>query len=99
MFVEFMTSRQLLSAYLKTNHPAATVLVIWTETIDSDAEWDTVRQELGELGHLPPANFMLPGILIIEMPKAIAVNLVNRHNKGGIIMEVYENGECIHENQ
>ena len=99
MFVEFMTSRQLLSVYLKTNHPAATVLVIWTETIDSDAEWDTVRQELGELGHLPPANFMLPGILIIEMPKAIAVNLVNRHNKGGIIMEVYENGECIHENQ
>ena len=99
MFVEFMTSRQLLSAYLKTNHPAATVLVIWTETIDSDAEWDTVRQELGELGHLPPANFMLPGILIIEMPKAIAGNLVNRHNKGGIIMEVYENGECIHENQ
>lgn len=99
MFVEFMTSRQLLSVYLKTNHPTATVLVIWTDAIDSDAEWDTVRQELGELGHLPPANFMLPGILIIEMPKAIAVNLVNRHNKGGIIMEVYENGECIHENQ
>ena len=99
MFVEFMTSRQLLSVYLKTNHPTATVLVIWTDAIDSDAEWDTVRQELGELGHLPPANFMLPGILIIEMPKAIAVNLVNQHNKGGIIMEVYENGECIHENQ
>ena len=99
MFVEFMTSRQLLSAYLKTNRPAATVLVIWTKTIDSDAEWDTVKQELAELGLLPPTNFMLPGILIIEMPEAIAVNLVNRHNKGGIIMEVYKNGECIHENQ
>ncbi len=99
MFVKFMTSRQLLSAYLKTNHPATTVLVIWTDAIDSDAEWDTVKQELAELGLLPPANFILPGILIIEMPEAIAVNLVNRHNKGGIIMEVYENVECIHENQ
>ena len=44
MFVKFMTSRQLLSAYLKTNHPATTVLVIWTDAIDSDAEWDTVKQ-------------------------------------------------------
>lgn len=96
MFVEFMTNRQLLSAYLKTNHPATTVLVIWTDAIDSDAEWETVKKELAELGLLPPTNFMLPGILIIEMPEAIAVNLVNRHNKGGIIMEVYENGECIH---
>lgn len=99
MFIDFMTSRQLLSAYLKANHPDASVLVIWTDTIDSFDEWETVKKELDELGHLPPANFMLPGILIIEMPKLIALKLVNRHDKGGIVMEVYENGECVHENR
>lgn len=99
MFIEFMTRRQLLSAYLKANHPDASVLVIWTDTIESFDEWETVKKELDELGHLPPANFTMPGILIIEMSKLIALKLVNRHNKGGIIMEVYENGECINENR
>lgn len=99
MFIEFMTNRQLLSAYLKANHPDASVLAIWTDTIDSFDEWETVKKELDKLGHLPPANFMLPGILIIEMPKLIALKLVNRHDKGGIVMEVYENGECVHENR
>ena len=35
MFIEFMTNRQLLSAYLKANHPDASVLVIWTDISDS----------------------------------------------------------------
>lgn len=99
MFIEFMTIRQMLSAYLKEKHPDATVLVIWTAEIGSLNEWETLKQDLDELGHLPPANFLLPGILVIEMPKLIAIKLVSKHNKGEITMEVYEGGKCIHENR
>lgn len=98
MFIEFSTCHGLLSEYLKHKHPDATVLVVWIDDIDSIAEWETLKKELADIGMLPPDNFMLPGILMIELPDAVALNLVNRHEKGSFRMEVYENGQCIHEN-
>ncbi len=99
MKMDHITNRELLSAYLKQNYTDKSVLVIYTSDMDSPEEFETLVNELDEIGYMPPKNYRLPDYLIIEMPDLVARTLVNKHNKGFIRMEIWINGVCTDENR
>lgn len=72
---------------------------IWPLSMcDSEAEVETIKQDLFEFGYLPPKSYCRNGFWIIEMPMHAACEIINRHSKGTLAMRCYCGDECLHEN-
>ena len=101
MKMENVSVHGLLEAYMKANYPGKCALVIFQEDkCDSPEEYQTLMAELDEMGYLPPQMYRSYfGFLIIEMQDFVAQGIINKHNKGFVRMELFENGVCVHENR
>ena len=99
MKMEQINAHGLLAAYLKQNYTGKDVLVIFQDDIGSREEYQTLLQELDDVGFLPPKGYLVLGYLIIEMPAMLAKKLIDDHNKGFIRMELFSDGVCVHENR
>lgn len=105
MKMENVSFRSLLKDHLKRDYPPdeAVLVIDW----DYDAETDEGLQErramlddLASVGCAIPRCMNMPdAVLIFGLGMDLARNLVNRYDKASFRMEVYVNGECIHENR
>ena len=69
MKLEHVTIDDMLRSYLKSNFANRNTLVIWPLSMcDSEAEVETIKQDLFEFGYLPPKSYCRNGFWIIEMP-------------------------------
>lgn len=99
MKLEHVTIDDMLRSYLKSNFANRNTLVIWPLSMcDSEAEVETIKQDLFEFGYLPPKSYCRNGFWIIEMPTHTAFEIINRHSKGTLAMRCYCGDECLHEN-
>lgn len=99
MKLEHVTIDDMLRSYLKSNFANRNTLVIWPLSwCDSEAEVETIKQDLFEFGYLPPKSYCRNGFWIIEMPTHTAFEIINRHSKGTLAMRCYCGDECLHEN-
>lgn len=99
MKLEHVTIDDMLRSYLKSNFANCNTLVIWPLSMcDSEAEVETIKQDLFEFGYLPPKSYCRNGFWIIEMPTHTAFEIINRHSKGTLAMRCYCGDECLHEN-
>ena len=70
MKLEHVTIDDMLRSYLKSNFANCNTLVIWPLSMcDSEAEVETIKQDLFEFGYLPPKSYCHNGFWIIEMPR------------------------------
>lgn len=99
MKMEVIGWHELLTSYIKQQYADKDVLVIFQDDAVSEGEYDTLMQELETAGFAPPHQFRGSGYLIIEMREMMAKQLINQHHKGFIRMELFRNGECVHENR
>lgn len=99
MKLEHVTIDDMLRSYLKSNFANRNTLVIWPLSwCDSEAEVETIKQDLFEFGYLPPKSYCRNGFWIIEMPTHTAFEIINRHSKGTLAMRCYCGDEYLHEN-
>lgn len=97
--IETVTERELMGAYLKASYPGTPVLVIWNPLMGDDPEIKALRHELDHMGYGPGnAMWALDGNILITMPDYAAHQLINSHDHGSFRMELWEDGQCIHEN-
>lgn len=99
MKLEHVTINDILRSYLKSNFANRNTLVIWPLSFcDSEAEVETIEQDLFEFGYLPPKSYFRNGFWIIEMPTHTACEIINRHSKGTLAIRCYCGDERLHEN-
>ena len=88
MKLEHVTIDDMLRSYLKSNFANRNTLVIWPLSMcDSEAEVETIKQDLFEFGYLPPKSYFRNGFWIIEMPTHTAFEIINCHSKGTLAIE------------
>ena len=81
MKLEHVTIDDMLRSYLKSNFANRNTLVIWPLSMcDSEAEVETIKQDLFEFGYLPPKSYFRNGFLIIEIPTHTEFYILNRHS-------------------
>ncbi len=101
--MESITNKELITAYIKARYPwqfnTRNVVVIDLYNMDTESELDHLTQALEEAAVPASGDFLHPGILIIEMPAELAIQLCNKFDKAGFDILVYENGKIIHENR
>lgn len=107
MKIESLKTRDLLKEHLSQEYANKTVLVIfagcnveWSEWAESEvvAEQEQLFQELKEHGILISPSMGTDDFIVIELPRMVALHVCNLHDHGTFRIEVWENGECIHEN-
>ena len=101
--MENINHRELLTAYIQMRYPKQDstryVVTIVLDEIEFDSEREDLEYALEESGVPAGGYFMHPGILIVEMPSGLAMQLCNRFQKAGFTILVYRDGEIIHENR
>lgn len=107
MKMESLKACDLLKEYLRQEYANKTILVIfagcnveWSEWAEPEvvAEQKQLFQELQEHGVLVSPSMWPDDFIVIELPKMAAIHICNLHDHGAFCIEVWENGECIHEN-
>ncbi len=97
MKIEAINVSELLQAYIKQNYRDSDVLVVFQEVIDSLGSHEELFKDLDDIGLFPPKIFIHKDFMIIEMRKELATKIINKYSKSVIHMELYSNGDCIHE--
>lgn len=98
--IETLLERDLIQMYLKANYPDKTVLVIHGGGWGSSQEEETLYEEL-ERNYLRPSCPMSTyGYCIIE-PQDFQIpaimKIADDFSHGSLIVELYQNGVCVEE--
>ena len=104
---EHLTLTDLLSFYLLQNYPQDRELFIvyneYPEQVDEYLEAITpFFNDLDAYGLTMSPMFRIPGLVIIQgtaISEKIARLLIDKYSKAPFMLEIWKNGECIHENQ
>lgn len=99
MKFEALSILDLLRKHLQREYQDTVVLVIWDPCCGSQAEFESLKDELEKIGvTVPYAKIGIPEVLVFEVPAPLAIQFVNDHDKASIQMEVWHGGNCLHEN-